>query len=395
MPSIEIVPVAGARQKKQFLNLPWQIYEGDPSWVPPLRMTQRELVNFKRHAFYEDADSQAFLALKDGRPCGRVLAIENHAHNRWYEEKRGFLGFFESEDDGEVAGRLFDAARDWFRSRGIEAIRGPMNPSLNYELGLLIEGFDDPPWFMMTYNKPYYERLFDEYGFRKAQDMYAFWGHVDMLEEVTSRLGAFGKSVVERFNVQCRPLDVKRFDEEVNLFLEIYNRALVSTWGFVPMSESEVKKQGEGLRRLIIPELTIIAEVDNKPVGTVFGLMNYNPRIKKIDGRLFPFGFLKLLSNRKTMHQMRLISTNVLPEFQSWGIGVALVAALLPNALAWGVQEAEFSWVLESNDLSYKTLKKGGAKVTKKYRIYDYGPPDTTANARFMPPQPGADGEAG
>jgi GNAT superfamily N-acetyltransferase len=179
-------------------------------------------------------------------------------------------------------------------------------------------------------------------------------------------------------------MDVKNFDKEIEVFLEIYNRSLVSTWGFVPMSEGEVRKQARGMKYMIVPELTTVAEVDGKAVGTMFGLLDYNPRIKAIDGRLFPFGFLKLLGKRKELKRVRLISTNVLPEYQSWGVGIALVARLVPDALAWGINEAEFSWVLESNDLSYKTLKKGGAKVTKQYRIYDIGPPDTTANAKFM-----------
>jgi GNAT superfamily N-acetyltransferase len=150
------------------------------------------------------------------------------------------------------------------------------------------------------------------------------------------------------------------------------------------MSPGEVKKQARGMKQMIVPELTTVAEVDGKAVGTMFGLFDYNPRIKAIDGRLFPFGFLKLLRKRSELKRVRLISTNVLPEYQNWGIGIALVARLVPDALAWGIQEAEFSWVLESNDLSFKTLKKGGAKISKQYRIYDVGPPDTTANAKFM-----------
>jgi GNAT superfamily N-acetyltransferase len=385
MARLEIVRVATRRQRRDFFHLPWQIYRDDPHWTPPLRMVQKELLNFRRHPFYEAADIAHFLALRDGRPCGRLAAIVNHAHNAWYKEQRGFLGFFESTDDEEVSGGLFDAARQWFGEQGISAIRGPINPSLNYELGLLIEGFTEPAWFMMSYNRPYYARLFDAYGFRKAQDIYAFWGHVDMLEEVSRRLYSLSHIVVERFNLHCRPMDISRFDEEIATFLDIYNRSLVSTWGFVPMSQAEVKKQAAGLRYMIVPELTTVAEVDGKPIGTMFGLLDYNPRIKAIDGRLFPLGFWKLLRNRRQLKRVRLISTNVLPEFQNWGVGVALVSRLVPDALQWGITEAEFSWVLESNDLSFKTLKKGGAKITKRYRVYDYGPPDATANAKFMP----------
>lgn len=384
MSHLEVIPVSNRAERKLFFNFPWELYRGDPHWIPPLRMVQKELLNYKHHPFFDDAEMQTFVALRDGKPVGRIAAFVNHAHNRWYHEKRGFFGFFETIEDVEVSGRLFDTAREWFIERGIEAIRGPMNPSLNYECGLLVDGFDSAPWFMMTYNKSYYGRLLEQYGFRKAQDAFAFWGHISMLEGVSQRLTPMSQNLFERFPLKCRRFDTKNFDRDVATFLDIYNKSLVSTWGFVPMSESEVKKQAAGLKQMIVPEITTIAEIDGKPVGTMFGLLDYNPRIKAIDGKLFPFGFIKLLSNRKAIKRVRLISTNVLPEYQSWGIGIALVARLVPDALAWGINEAEFSWVLESNDLSYKSLSKGGAKITKRYRFYDYGPKDTTANAKFM-----------
>lgn len=384
MPHLEVIPVATRRERKLFFNLPWDLYRDDPNWVPPIRIVQKELLNYRRHPFYDDAEIQTFLALRDGEPCGRIATLVNHAHNRQYDEQRGFFGFFESIEDEEVSGALFDAGKQWFAERGIEAIRGPVNPSLNYECGLLVDGFHEPPWFMMTYNKPYYGQLIEKYGFRKAQNLYAFWGHIDMLDEISKRLYSISHSILERLELKCRTIDTSRFNEEIETFLDIYNKSLVSTWGFVPMSRGEVKKQAAGLKQMIVPELTTMAEIDGKPVGTMFGLLDYNPRIKEMDGKLFPFGFLKLLRKRNELKKVRLISTNVLPEYQSWGIGLALVARLVPDALKWGIEQAEFSWVLESNDLSYKTLKKGGAKITKQYRIYDYGPPDTTANAKFM-----------
>ena len=384
MSDLEIVSVRSRQERKLFFNFPWDHYRGDPNWVPPLRIVQKELLNYRYHPFYDDAEIQTFVALRNGQPCGRIAALLNHAHNRQYDEQRGFFGFFESVDDEEVSGRLFDAVRAWFAERNIDSLRGPVNPSLNYECGLLVDGFDEPPWFMMTYNKPYYGKLIDNYGFRNAQNLYAFWGHVDMLDAISNRLYSLSQNLLDRFELKCRTINVRRFNEEIATFLDIYNKSLVSTWGFVPMSQGEVKKQAAGMKQMIVPELTTMAEIDGKPVGTMFALLDYNPRIKEMDGRLFPFGFLKLLRKRKELTKVRLISTNVLPEYQSWGIGIALVSRLVPDALKWGIKEAEFSWVLESNDLSYKTLKKGGPKITKSYRIYDYGPPDTTANAKFM-----------
>jgi GNAT superfamily N-acetyltransferase len=384
MPHLEVIPVSSRREKKQFFQFPWELYRGNPNWVPPLRVVQQELLNYRPHPFYDDAEIQTFLALRGGRPCGRLAAVVNHAHNRWYDEKRGFFGFFESIDDCEVAGRLFDAVKSWLTQRGIEALRGPLNPSLNYECALLVDGFDQPPWFMMPYNQPYYDRLIRACGFRKAQDMVAFWGHIDMLKSLSDKLQMMSRIVEDRFGVKCRRFDLKRFEEEIFTFQKIYNSALGSTWGFVPLSDAEVRKQAADMKWMIAPELTTIAEIDGKPVGAMLGLLDYNPRIQAIDGRLFPLGFIKLLRNKRQIQHVRLLSTNVLPEYQSWGIGVSLVGRLVPEALQWGITEAEFSWVLESNHLSYKTLKKGGAKITKQYRIYDYGPPDTTVNAKYM-----------
>ena len=327
--------------------------------------------------FYDDAEVQTFLALRDGQVCGRVAAIVNHAHNRRYKEQRGFFGFFESVDDQQVATGLFDAAAAWLADRDIRAIRGPTNPSLNYECGLLIEsadGFDGPPTFMMTYNPLYYARLIEGYGFRKVQDLYAYWGHVDMLDTLDEKVHRIVVEVQRRFNVKLRPFDRKRFTEEVRTFLDIYNRSLGATWGFVPLSEKESEHMGAGMRHLIVPEMTSMAEVEGKVIGSVFGMLDYNPRIRKINGRLFPIGFLRLLWNRRRIKRVRLISTNVVPEYQQWGVGPLLLHRLVPGVLDWGVQEVEFSWVIESNFPSWGTLERGGAIRTRTYRIYDYEP---------------------
>jgi GNAT superfamily N-acetyltransferase len=244
---------------------------------------------------------------------------------------------------------------------------------LNYECGLLVEGFDSAPVFMMPYNPPYYATLLEKCGFEKTQDLYAFWGHVDMLDTLDRKLDFVVKEATRRFNVKLRKLDPKRFDAEVRMFLDIYNKSLVGTWGFVPLSKGEVDHVASAMKHLIVPEMTSVAEVEGRPVGAIFGLLDYNPRIRKIDGRLFPFGFLRLLWNRRAIKTIRLISTNVLPEYQKWGLGVVFLSRLVPEVHTWGIREAEFSWVLESNHLSRKTLERGGLKRSKTYRIYELG----------------------
>lgn len=374
MPQLIVKPVETRRERKQFLALPWHINQSDPNWIPPLRRNQEELVGYREHPFYHDAQGQTFLAFHDGQPVGRVLAILNHAHNRFQKENRGFFGFFEAIDDEEVARGLLQAVREWFAARGIAQIRGPVNPSLNYECGLLIEGFDTPPFFMMTHNPPYYQRLIENAGFQKVEDMYAFWGHVGMLETLDEKVKFITRECGERFHVNLRPMNRARFDQEVRLFLDIYNEALVGTWGFVPLSQAEASHMAHSLRRLLVPEMTTVAEVDGRPVGAMIGLLDYNPRIKQIDGRLFPFGFIRLLWNKKAIKRVRMLSTNVVLEYQKWGLGLLLASRLVPEVKKWGIEEAEFSWVLESNKLSFGTLKRGGAKITKRYRIFDSVP---------------------
>ena len=371
MNEIVVERVAGSRQRKEFLQFPWTIYQNDAYWIPSLRLDEKENVGYTYNPFYDRNKIQTFLAYRGGEVVGRIGAILNQGHINRYDDRRGFFGFFESIDDQEVANGLFNAARDWFADQGIFKLRGPTNPSLNGAVGLLIDGFDSSPTFMMTYNPRYYERLIENYGFRKTQDLYAFWGHISMLPKVAEKLAPIAQQIIERYNVKVRPLDKTRFVEDVKAFLSIYNRSLTNTWGFVPMSDAEVAHMAKVLRLLIVPELAILVEIDGRVVGACFGLLDYNPRIKEINGRLFPFGFLHLLRKKSEIKKIRIISTNVLPEYQLHGLGMVLVRGIVPKAIEWGMQEAEFSWVLESNNFSRGALTKGGAKITKTYRIYD------------------------
>ena len=374
MADIAIQPVETRSQQQRFIRLPWRIYADDPCWIPPVIMSQQELLGFRKHPFYERSKSQSFLATRGGRDVGRITAIVNAGHIDRYKEQRGFFGFFECDEDTAASRALFQAAGDWLHAQGMTCIRGPANPSLNYECGLLIEGFDTPPFFMMTHNRPWYAQLVEDAGFGKIEDMFAFWGETSMLGGLDPKLVTMVEGVKERFGVTIRPLDRRRFADEVRTFLHIYNESLGGTWGFVPLTSGEIDHMAASLKYLIEPELTLVAEVDGKPVGAVFCLLDYNPRIKAIDGRLFPFGFLRLLWNKKAIKRLRAISTNVVPEYQAWGIGLVLMNGLYERFMKWGLREVEFSWVLESNYLSRRTLERGGALVTKKYRIYQYYP---------------------
>jgi GNAT superfamily N-acetyltransferase len=368
---VAVEPVLSAAQRRRFVELPWAIYRDDAHWIPPLRGNLARLLNHAPSPFYSDAEIRTFLATRGGRDVGRIAAIVNHAHNRRFDERRGFFGFFECEDDVATASALFTAAETWLASQGMTAIRGPANPSMNHECGLLVDGFHEPPTFMNTYNPPWYAGLLERCGFRRAHDLVAFSGSLDALADVVERIAPITEACRRRHGVVLRPFRMASFRKEVRIFLDVFNRSFEKLWGFVPMAEAEIADMANDLRLLLVPELTAIAEMNGDTVGAVFALPDYNPRIRAIDGRLFPFGFLRLLFDSKAIRRVRVISANVVPEYQTFGLGLVLLTSLLPAARRRGVEEVEFSWVHESNHLSYGVLERIGMRITKTYRMYD------------------------
>ncbi len=371
MPNYSVETVQTRAQQREFMKLIWRLYDKDPNWVPPLRRNQQELAGFHKHPFYERNKVRTFIVKRDSLTVGRIAAIVNYGHCERFHEQRGFFGFFDCEDDLEASKLLFEAAFAFLRSQGMTDVRGPCNPSLNYEIGCLVDGFNSPPTFQMTYNWPYYEKLIKAAGFEKTQDLYAFEGKSSQLDHLPPKLNFVIEEVKRRFNPVLREANRKSLAKEAALFVKIYNQALIGTWGFVPLSPKEAQHIASSISLLIDPEATTIIEIEGKPVGVALGLLDFNPIIKEIDGRLFPFGFLKILFGRKKIKRVRLMSNNILPEFQRWGLGVVALDRMLPGLLKRGFTDCEFSWVLESNRLSRGTLEAGGATLEKTYRLYD------------------------
>ncbi|MCY2993324.1 MAG: GNAT family N-acetyltransferase [Planctomycetota bacterium] len=376
MPVPTIVPVSTARQRRQFIELPWALHRGDPNWIPPLRAVHKGLVGYRPHPFYRTGQAQTFLAYCEDEVCGRVAAILNHDHNQYYAERRGFFGFFECIDDQEVAHGLLHAVREWFEARGIRHLRGPVNPGFEYSAGVLVEGFDSPPAFGMVHNPPHYPRLLEAFGFAKCEDLLAYQAHIQMLPAFTAGLRPLAQRIKERFDIRVRRLSRWQFFREAEEFLSVYNRSMVDHWGFYPMSREEILHLGRQFRFLMVPDFTLGAEIDGKLVGFAIGLPDYNPRLKQLDGRLWPFGFLRLLSRKRELQKLRIMAVNVIPEYQRLGIPLVLTDAMVPSVIEWGIQEIEYSWILESNPRSHANLEKVGTQLLKRYRIYDWNPPD-------------------
>ena len=374
---IEVKPARGAREQHQFLDLPYQLHKENRNWVAPLKMAQKDILNTLKHPFYKTADVEKFLAKRDGRIVGRIMAIINHAHNEFHGERTGFFGFFEVENDFEVAKALLDAARDWVYSRGAEVIRGPVNPSTNYELGLLVEGFDEPPAVMMTYNPEYYVDLVERYGFRKAIDMYAY--DIDVKSFIVSQKL---KRVAERLKVKdkisVRCVNMKDFKKEVEIVRRIYNDAWSSNWGFVPVSEAEFDHLAKDMKQIVDPEVVFIAEKqideqgNKKPIGFFLAVPDINIALRRINGRLLPFGLAKLWWHSRKIKRIRIITMGIVKEHQSMGVASVFYNEIYRSSSSErGYPFGEMSWVLENNVMMNRAAELIGGRRTKTYRIYE------------------------
>jgi len=372
---IDVKPVRTSGDRHRFIEFPYQLYRGDAHWIAPLRMAQKDILNTKRHPFYKTSDVEMFLARRDGRVVGRIMAILNRAHNEFHNERAGFFGFFEVENDEQAAGALLGAARDWVLGRGAVVIRGPVNPSTNYECALLVEGFDLDPMVMMTYNPPYYAALLEGHGMKKAMDLYAYdiaadyFNHSNKLQRVAERLR-------KKSNIRVRTVNMKDFKNEVEIIRQVYNDAWSRNWGFVPMSEEEFDHLAKDLKQIVDPRVVLIAEQafdgsTPRAVGFLLAVPDLNRALKKIRGRLLPLGLLKLLWHSRKISSNRVITMGGILEFQNLGMGSIFLDEIYRRGPAAGFPTGEMSWVLENNVMMNRAAELIGGRRTKTYRIYE------------------------
>ena len=370
MGGIEVAAVDGKDALKQFIELPFTLYRGDPHWVPPLRIAVKDLLDRAKHPFYANADAEFFLARRDGQVVGRVAAVFDKAHNRFHEEQAGFFGFFESVDDPVVAEALLSRAWQWLKDRGAKFMRGPMNPSTNYECGLLVEGYNSDPMVMMTYNPAYYGVLLEKAGMHKSKDLYAYLSNantisMDKIERVADR-------ALRSTGVRVRPIDMKNFNAEVERVWQVYNSAWERNWGFVPMTREEFIVQGKDMKQILKPDLVLIGEVGDKVVGFALALPDVNQALKPAKGSLFPTGLVKILYYQRLIKSVRVLALGVVGEYRSSGLAAGFYATLVRNARKLGYGDCEMSWILEDNVLMNRSLEVMGARRYKTYRIYEW-----------------------
>lgn len=367
--NIEISTVKTKKQLNGFIRLPWRIYQNDKFWVPPLIPTMKEMFNKRKHPFFLHSDAEFFLASRGGEVVGRIAAIENRQHNEYYNDRVGFFGFYECIKDNKVSNALYDSAAEWLRSRGLTSMRGPENYSSNDSYGFLAEGFASSPVVLTSYNPPYYLDLAEKYGFLKVKDLYAYY--MDKGTPLPQKLIHVTDAIRKKTGIVVRQLDTQQFDDELVRIKNIYNSAWSDNWGFVPMTDEELDYLVKLLRPILKPKLVFIGEVNGEPAAFSLTIPDINPILKKMNGRLFPFGFLRFFFGQKKINGARIITLGVIKQYQRRGIDAVLYLDTYRQCIAHGIGWGEFSWISEDNVMMNRSARMLGARIYKIYRLYE------------------------
>jgi hypothetical protein len=368
---LRIKPADNRRELNNFIKVPWHIYQNDPAWVPPL-LLDKKLQLSPKNPYFQHARAAFWTAWRGPVPVGRISAQVDRLHLERYRDNCGFFGFLEAEDNPETFAALLKTAETWLEKQGMRQIRGPYSLSINQECGLLIEGFETPPYIMMNHARPYYASHLEKLGYRKKKDLLAYlvepWFKPPRAMTLATRRMA-GR-------ITTRRLDTRKIGSEMELLGDIFNDAWSGNWGFLPMTPAEIKQMGEELRYLVPRRGIIFAAVDGEPAGMIVGLPNLNEAIADLNGRLLPFGWTRLLWRLKVDYPEsgRVALMGIRKKFQHGTLGAALAFTLIDQVrmhfCRMGVSEVEQSWILEDNEGMRKILEAIGSRISKRYRIY-------------------------
>jgi len=369
MAEIEIIAVEGRSALKDFIDLPWSIYAAYPNWVPPLKKEVRRILDPHSHPFWEFSERILFLARRGSKTVGRIAGIIDRHSNQVHNEKVGVWGFFECVDEPEAAAALFTAVETWARQKGMTFLRGPLSPSMNYESGLLIEGFDYPPVVGMAYNPPYYLQLVESCGFTKEKDLLAFL--IDGEYRLPDWMERLARRTAQKKGVRIRQVDPKRLDAEFALIREIYNDSWSGNWGFVPLTANEMRGIQKSVQPFADPELVFFMYYDDEPAAVCVIFPDVNTLLKRLNGRIGLSGLLKALLYRREIKGLRLLMFGIKEKYRQLGLPMLafhhIYAVARENK---NYRNLEMGWTLEDNESINSLIEETGAKRYKKYRIF-------------------------
>ncbi len=369
---VEIRRVRTKKERAAFVTMPWKLYRNDPHWVPPLIGDQMAFIDPEKGTFFEHGEAELFLAYRGTEPVGRISAHVNLRYDEFFSDRKGFIGFFECEDDCETAHCLFRAAEGWLVGHGRHLIEGPMSFGVYDETGILMKGYDTDPYVMTGHNPPYYVHLFEDNGWEKSIDWHAFLAKASVFkEELNPRYFRLSQRVLRRDGISVRNADIKHnLEREAGIIQKIFADAWSGNWGHVPLTDKEFERLKEGVQQFVIPELTFIVELNGAPIAFALAIYDANVAVKKVNGRLFPIGFITLLTTMKRTRRFRLVLMGVLEEYRHQGIEVAMYAHVIEEGLRLGFEECEMSMIVETNEPMINSAERMPVERYRTWRIY-------------------------
>jgi hypothetical protein len=372
--SVTIRPVRNRRELRRFVKLPFRLHRDYPQWVAPLIFERLEFLNRNKNPYFEHAEAEYFLAEREGEPVGRITAQVDSRWDKYQGGSDGMFGFFETIEDHEVAAALFATAEEWLRARGRQRILGPMDFTTNDELGILIEGYELRPMILQPWHPPYYAELIDGLGYAKAMDLLMWFlalGELKEGDQFAPEIHAAAEKALREEGVTIRKMRKREMADEVHRFMEVYNEAWGRNWGFVPVTDAEVEFQAKNLKQVLDENWAFIAEKDGAPVGAALTLPDINQVMAKLNGRLFPFGWLRFLLGRRHIDRVRVFALGVKHDFRHSGVAAGLYLKHLESASPDGIPAGETGWILETNEAMNRAMEGMGGKIVKRYRIYE------------------------
>jgi GNAT superfamily N-acetyltransferase len=371
---MEITEVKTRKNWGQFLQVPFDLYQNDPVWVPPLLSEQKTILNPQKNPFFRHSISKAWIISNNNQPIGRIFGFIDTLKNSLEGASEGFFGFFECIDEQEVADQLFGICRDWLAQNGIRQMIGPMNLSIGNECGVQLDGFEYPPVVQMNYNPKYYRSLFEKAGFSKVHDLYAYYLVADDAknnQQLMEKLEKIGRHALENQGIKFRSINLKDFNRELEQVRKLFNESMNKNWGFVPASFEEIEFMGKSLRQIADTDLIFFAEAEGKIVGCSVSVPDINQALIHVrDGKLFPTGIFKLLYYSRKIDRIRLFYMGVLEEYRNKGLDAVFYYQTVLKVKERGYITGECSWVSEDNKNLIKILERFGATRYKTYRMY-------------------------
>lgn len=368
---LEIRPVSGGGELRQFIGLPFRLYQGAEQWVPPLIGERKRHLDRKRNPFFLHAEAEYFLAWREGRVVGRITAQVDRRFNEFQDNDWGSFGFLECEEDQELCEALLETAADWLRERGRSRMIGPLDFSTNHECGMLVEGFEHSPQILENWHHPYYDEMLKAAGCEKAMDLYKWSLHVSARGEVMPVIFDLANKLKAQHGITIRGMQRRNMQSEIDKFMEIYNAAWERNWGFVPLSEAEVHHYANELKPILDENWAMVAETeDGETVGVALTLPDYNQVLKRVGGSLLPFGWLRAALETPKIDAVRVFALGVKPSYQHTGVAAGLYKRHFEMAASTPQSGGEMGWILETNKPMNMAMEAMGGEIVKKYRIY-------------------------